>query len=67
MSKEAARLEAALELFEDGVALMRENLRRADPEASEDDIEQRLRAWLRDRPGAEHADAVGRPVEGRFK
>lgn len=64
---EAARLRMALEMFDDGVALMRQNLRRADPEASEEEIEQRLRAWLRERPGAEHGDSAGRPVEGRFE
>jgi hypothetical protein len=62
---EAARLRAALALFDDGVALMRQNLRRAHPDASEDEIERRLRTWLRDRPGAEHGDGVGRPVEDR--
>lgn len=63
----AARLRAALEMFDDGVALMRQNLRRADPEASEEEIERRLRAWLRHRPGAEHGDAVGTPSAERFR
>lgn len=57
----AAKLRIALDLFESGVALMRQNLRRSRPEASEDEIEAALVAWLRTRPGAEHGDAVGRP------
>ncbi len=39
-----------------GVALMRQNLRRADPAATPDEIEARLAAWLHDRPGAERGD-----------
>lgn len=66
-SEEAARLRAALDMFEDGVALMRENLRRAHPDASDEEIEALLRAWVRERPGAEHGDGVGRSVEGRFR
>lgn len=66
-SDEAARLRMALAMFEDGVALMRQNLRRAHPEASDEEIEQRLGAWLRERPGAEHGDGVGRPGGDRFR
>ena len=58
----AARLEAALELFETGVALMRQNLRRRHPSDTEEGIDRRLRAWLSDRPGAEMGDCPGRPV-----
>lgn len=65
-SDEAARLRLALDMFEDGVALKRQNLRRADPQASDEEIDRRLRAWLYERPGAEHGDAVGRPVTDRF-
>jgi hypothetical protein len=59
----AERLRITLELFESGVSLMRENLRRRHPTESKRQIEERLRAWLRDRPGAEHGDCVGRPVD----
>ena len=52
-----------LDLFEVGVQLMRQNLRRSDPQADEEDIDRRLRAWLRERPGAEHGDCPGRPVD----
>jgi len=56
------RLRATVELFELGVRLMRENLRRQFPDACDVDIEQRLRHWLHERPGAEQGDAVGRAV-----
>ncbi|RKY21772.1 MAG: hypothetical protein DRQ55_03245 [Planctomycetota bacterium] len=56
----AGKLRLALDLFESGVALMRQNLRRERPSASESEIEAALVAWLRTRPGAEHGDAVGR-------
>jgi hypothetical protein len=52
----ADRLEAALEMWEDGVCIMRENLRRRMPQASDQEIEAALSAWLRDRPG--DADGV---------
>jgi hypothetical protein len=54
------RLRTALAMFDLGESIMRQNLRRADPEASEQDIEARLRVWLLERPGAEHGDAPGR-------
>lgn len=56
------RLRTALRLHDDGVALMRQNLRRRRPDASEEQIERELLAWLATRPGAEHGDGVGRPV-----
>lgn len=59
----AEKLRAALELHEVGVALMRQNLRRRDPVATDEEIEARLRAWLQDRPGAKYGDAVGRPSD----
>jgi hypothetical protein len=65
MSDEAAlaeRLEAALEMWEDGVQIMRENLRRRSPHASEQEIEAELSAWLADRPC--DADGVAVPWPG---
>ncbi len=56
-------LRVTLDLSETGIALMRHNLRRRFPDASEEDIDHRLRAWVRHRPGAEHGDAVGRAVD----
>ena len=54
------KLRLAFELHEAGVSLMRQNLRRRFPEASEQAIDERLQAWLEERPGAEFGDAVGR-------
>jgi hypothetical protein len=58
----AERFRVALKLFEDGVRIMEQNLRRAHPDASDEEIEQKLREWLHHRPGAEHGDCVGRPL-----
>jgi hypothetical protein len=58
----ADNLRLAFELHEAGVALMLQNLRRRFPDASEEEIEARLAAWLKERPGAEFGDAEGRPV-----
>lgn len=66
MDSRASVVEAfrvTLELFETGVALMRQNLRRAHPHDTDEEIERRLGAWLTDRPGAELGDAAGRPVD----
>jgi len=49
-----------LELHEVGVAVMRQNLRRRHPDATQSRIEQLLSAWLHTRPGAEHGDSAGR-------
>ncbi len=59
---EASRLEAALEMWEDGVQIMRENLRRRNPGAPEEQIEEALDRWLTTRPGAEYGDSDGVPV-----
>jgi hypothetical protein len=56
----AAAFQAALDLFETGVRMMRQNLRRQYPDATDAQIEQRLGAWLRARPGAEFGDCPGR-------
>ena len=52
-----------LDLFDTGLALMRQNLRRSHPGASDEEIDLRLRQWLLDRPGAESGDCPGRPVD----
>jgi hypothetical protein len=56
----AARLRAALAMFETGVAMKRQMLRRAHPGLTELEIDARLRMWLAERPGAPFGDAVGR-------
>lgn len=55
-STPAERFQAALELHETGIELMRQNLRRRHPDESAEAIEARMRAWLGDRP----PDAPGR-------
>jgi hypothetical protein len=62
------RLALALEMYEFGVEMMAANLRRRHPDASPEEIERRLDAWLTERPGAEHGDAEGTPVPlSRFR
>lgn len=51
-----------LDLFEAGLALMRQNLRRTHSDATDDEIDHRLREWLQSRPGAEEGDSCGRPA-----
>lgn len=56
------RLALALDLFEFGFEMMAANLRRRYPDATPQEIERRLDAWLTERPGAEHGDSCGVPV-----
>jgi len=56
------KLRTAFELHEAGVEMMRQKLRRENPDLEEDAIEKLLAKWLHHRPGAEHGDAEGRPV-----
>lgn len=57
------RFQATLDLFEAGEQMMRQNLRRRYPEAGDEEIEQRLLEWFLHRPGAEHGDCEGRPID----
>ena len=59
----AAAFRTTVDLFETGVAMKRQSLRRSHPDASEEEIERRLRHWLHERPGAEHGDSPGRRVD----
>ena len=59
----AEAFRTTLDLFETGVAMKRQNLRRSHPHDSDKEIEQRLQRWLLDRPGAEHGDSPGRRVD----
>lgn len=54
----ARRLALPLELSDTAIAMMRQNLRRGDPEADETIIEARLRAWLAS--GGGHPEAYFR-------
>jgi hypothetical protein len=62
LSPEAQRLRTAFELFEAGVRLMTERLRRQHPGTSSEALEELVRDWLLTRPGAETGDADGVPV-----
>lgn len=55
------RLRLALELHEAGVALMRCNLRRRHPAATEAELDELLGRWLQDRAGAEHLGSAAPP------
>ena len=57
----ARRLQAALDMFDDGVALVRARLVREHPTVSPEEIDALVQRWLMTRPGAEHDDGVGRP------
>jgi hypothetical protein len=59
----AASFRTTLDLFETGVNLMRQNLRRRHPGATDVEIERRLREWLHERPGADSGDCPGRTVD----
>lgn len=55
----ADKLRMAIAMVDEGREMMRLNLKRMDPGANEQQIEERLAAWLRERPGAELGDTVG--------
>jgi hypothetical protein len=57
----AERLRIALRLHDEGVAMHRLTLQRRHPELRASEIEEKLQAWLTDRPGAEHGDGEGTP------
>lgn len=63
MSTATDRLRVALELSELAESVMRENLRRRNPDATAETIEALLTEWFATRPGAEHGDAEGRPID----
>jgi hypothetical protein len=54
------RLAMAFDLYDAAETMMRQNLRRRHPDASDDEIEQRLVRWLLTRSG--EGDTVGRIV-----
>ncbi len=59
----AQAFRTTLNLFETGVAMKRQSLRRNHAGASDEEIDRRLQQWLLDRPGAEHGDSPGRRVD----
>jgi hypothetical protein len=62
-SNPARAFRLTLDLFDAGVQVMRQNLRRRDPTADDQAIERQPVSWLRERPGAEHGDCQGRPLD----
>jgi uncharacterized protein (DUF2267 family) len=56
-------LRTAMDLFETGLEIMRQKLRREHPDASDHELRERLRRWLHHRPGAEAGDCPGRAIE----
>jgi hypothetical protein len=48
-------------MFEFGEQMQRARLRRQHPDASDDEIDAKVRAWMLARPGAALGDGVGRP------
>lgn len=58
-SAAAQRLRAALDMYEFGERMYRNTLRRRDPAATSAQIDQRVRAWQQERPGAHLGDAEG--------
>ena len=57
------RIRIALDMFGLGESIMRQNLRRRFPRASEAEIEAKIWQWLSERPGAEYGDAPGKRVD----
>ena len=62
-AKAIDKMRTALELSDLAVQIMRQNLRRRHPGASEAEVAAMLRQWMHTRPGAEHGDTVGRPID----
>ena len=53
---EARKFVETVRMADEGIELMRQNLRRRHPDESEAEIDERLEAWLLERP----MDAPGR-------
>jgi hypothetical protein len=60
-SPEAQRFRLALEMAEMGIAMYRQRMRREHPDATDEEIEAEVQAWLMRRP----ADYPG-PPSGRL-
>lgn len=59
------RVRVALELTELAESMLRQRLRRTRPDLDDEAIEREIDAWYMKRPGAEHGDVVGRPIDIR--
>lgn len=58
------RLRLALDMFDFGVRMQRTRLEREHPDLDDAAIDELMRAWLHDRPGAVDGDCAG-PVSRR--
>ena len=61
------RFLVAVDLWETGVVLQRQRLRRLHPEATSEEIETRLNQWLQERPGAAEGDGPQLSGDGRSR
>lgn len=59
------RFRTTVDLWATGLTLRRQAIRRDRPDASEAEVDALLRAWLQERPGAEHGDGAGPDRYGR--
>jgi len=60
------RMRIAFDLYQVAEDIQRQNLRRRNPSATDEEIERGIREWLAKRPGAEHGDGVGRPRKAKI-
>jgi hypothetical protein len=56
MTALSERFQLVLDLWQTGVALRRQTLRREHPDLPDDQIDALLNRWLATRPGAEQGD-----------
>jgi Rv0078B-related antitoxin len=56
-------VQVALGLLDLALKMRAERHRREHPEASDDEVEAVVQAWLHDRPGAPNGDGPGRLIE----
>jgi len=43
-------MRAAFDMYDEGIDMLRQRFRRDDPDATDDEIAARVRAWIADRP-----------------
>lgn len=55
------RFQTALELTDLAERMLRQRLRREQPELTDAEIDAKIDGWYEDRPGAPHGDASGEP------
>ena len=51
----------ALDMYEAGEHMLRQRFRREHPDATSEDVDAEVNAWLHWRPGAVAGDCAGRP------